>query len=88
MNHIHSTAARCRTLAAPLARAWGWPPVRAPGTSPRPPEPMNRATFRFNDTVDAYALRPVAQVYAEAPLPVRTGVANFFGNIRDVWNGC
>ncbi|WP_254050807.1 VacJ family lipoprotein [Zoogloea sp. LCSB751] len=59
-----------------------------PGGHPKDPlEPMNRATFRFNETADKYVVRPVAEVYDLAPLPVKTGVANFFGNIGDVWIG-
>lgn len=59
-----------------------------PGGHPKDPlEPMNRATFRFNETADEYVLRPVAQLYDKAPLPVKTGVGNFFGNIGDVWIG-
>lgn len=59
-----------------------------PGGHPKDPlEPMNRATFQFNETADKYVMRPVAQAYDLAPLPVKTGVANFFGNIADVWIG-
>lgn len=59
-----------------------------PGGHPKDPlEPMNRATFQFNEKADKYVLRPVAQAYDLAPLPVKTGVANFFGNIADVWIG-
>src|SRR5690554_7647847 len=31
--------------------------------NPDPWEPVNRAVFRFNDTLDTYALRPVARGY-------------------------
>lgn len=53
---------------------------------PRDPlEPLNRATYRFNDAVDKALLKPTAQAYrTAAPLPVRTGVANFFSNLNDV----
>ncbi len=89
MNPMHSSPfASRRSLLAPLALSLGLAACASPGGHPQDPlEPMNRATFRFNDTVDTYALRPVAQVYAEAPLPVRTGVSNFFGNIKDAWTG-
>ena len=30
------------------------------GANPDPAEPLNRASFAFNDTVDVYALAPVA----------------------------
>ncbi len=59
-----------------------------PGGHPKDPlEPLNRATFRFNDAADQYVMRPVAQVYDQAPLPLKVGVGNFFGNIGDLWIG-
>jgi phospholipid-binding lipoprotein MlaA len=49
-----------------------------------PFEGFNRAMYAFNDTVDRYALKPVAQGYrAVTPAPVRRGVANFFSNLRE-----
>ena len=51
-----------------------------------PIEPVNRAVFQFNDTVDKAVLKPVAQGYkAVLPSPIRTGVTNFFANLRDPW---
>lgn len=57
------------------------------GGDPRDPiEPVNRAVFQFNDTVDKAVLKPVAQGYkAVLPRPIRTGVTNFFANLRDPW---
>lgn len=54
---------------------------------PRDPiEPVNRAVFEFNDTVDRALLKPVAQGYkAAVPGLIRTGVSNFFSNLRDPW---
>lgn len=50
-----------------------------------PYEPYNRAVSKFNDQADRYALAPVARGYRKvAPQPVRTGVSNFFNNLRDV----
>ena len=58
------------------------------GGHPKDPfEPLNRATFSFNETADKYVMRPVAQVYDYVPLPIKVGVGNFFGNIGDVWIG-
>lgn len=61
------------------------------GTPPNPDDPLegyNRAMFSFNEGVDKAVVRPVARAYdAVAPLPVRTGVGNFFGNIADLWTG-
>lgn len=57
--------------------------------NPRDPmEGFNRAVFAFNDGLDRAAIKPVAKGYDEvAPNPVKTGVANFFGNIADVFIG-
>jgi phospholipid-binding lipoprotein MlaA len=53
-----------------------------------PWERYNRTMFQINDTVDKAVTKPLAQVYdAAAPLPVRTGIGNFFGNISDLWIG-
>jgi len=59
-----------------------------PNADPRDPlEPLNRSVLRFNDSVDAAVVRPVAVAYRDAvPAPVRTGVNNFFGNLRDFWS--
>ncbi|WP_310566861.1 VacJ family lipoprotein [Hydrogenophaga sp.] len=59
-----------------------------PDANPRDPlEPFNRGVSQFNDAVDGAVLKPVATVYREAtPDLVRTGVSNFFGNLRDVWS--
>jgi len=52
-----------------------------------PYETVNRKMFAFNDTVDEYALKPVAKAYnAVIPSPVRTGIHNFFGNFADAWS--
>jgi len=52
-----------------------------------PWEGFNRTVFKFNDTVDQYALKPVAQGYVKVtPQPVRDSVTNFFANIGDVYN--
>lgn len=50
-------------------------------------EGFNRATFKFNDTVDRWVLKPVAKGYrAVLPGPVRLGVGNFFSNLGEVTN--
>ena len=52
-----------------------------------PWESFNRPIFTFNDTVDTYALKPLAQGYQYVtPDPVEDGVTNFFGNLGDVKN--
>lgn len=59
------------------------------GNNPADPwEGVNRKIFAFNDKVDAYALKPVAQAYeAATPLPARVNTSNFFGNVNDLWIG-
>lgn len=59
-----------------------------PDANPRDPlEPFNREVTRFNDAVDGLLLKPVATVYRDVtPDLVRTGVNNFFENLRDVWS--
>ncbi|HSD39441.1 MAG TPA: VacJ family lipoprotein [Rhodocyclaceae bacterium] len=61
----------------------------ATGGNPKDPwEPVNRKVFVFNEKLDSWVLKPVAQGYdAVAPLPVRTGVSNFIANVDDVWIG-
>jgi phospholipid-binding lipoprotein MlaA len=50
-----------------------------------PLEPLNRATWRFNDAIDRNIAQPVARTYNRAvPRPIRTGVENFFSNLGDV----
>jgi phospholipid-binding lipoprotein MlaA len=58
-----------------------------PGPNPRDPlEPYNREAQKFNDQVDSIVLKPAATMYREKVPPiVRTGVANFFGNLQDAW---
>lgn len=53
---------------------------------PRDPfEPLNRSIYKFNDGVDTYLFKPLAEGY-QAVLPqfVRTGIGNFFSNLHDV----
>ena len=50
-----------------------------------PLESFNRSVFNFNDSLDRAVIKPVALAYRKVtPVPVRTGVTNFFGNISDV----
>lgn len=57
-----------------------------PNANPRDPlEPMNRKVAQFNEVADAIVLKPIAIGYREiAPAIVRTGVSNFYGNLRDL----
>lgn len=52
-----------------------------------PFEPVNRVVFRFNDTLDTYALKPLAQGYQKVtPDYVEQRVSNVFANFGDVVN--
>ena len=61
-----------------------------PSGKPDPRDPLerfNRSMFAFNDGLDKYALKPVAEGYVKVvPSPIRTGVHNFFGNFGDAWS--
>ena len=62
-------------------------PMAAQAAEEDPWEGVNRAIFRFNDTIDTYALKPIAQGYQYiTPQFVEDGVHNFFNNIGDVRN--
>jgi phospholipid-binding lipoprotein MlaA len=46
---------------------------------------FNRALFAVNEGIDV-VVKPVAKGYdAVAPLPVKVGIGNFFGNVSDAW---
>lgn len=50
-----------------------------------PWEGFNRRVFVFNDTLDRYALKPIAQGYdVITPDPLQRGVGNFFSNLGEV----
>lgn len=50
-----------------------------------PWEGMNRSVFEFNEGLDKYVAKPVAQGYqAVTPQIVDTGITNFFSNLEDV----
>ncbi len=57
--------------------------------NPRDPfEPFNRSVYRFNDTIDRYALKPVAQAYQKVlPEPLQLMVGSFFANLDDLYTG-
>ena len=58
------------------------PPLHA---SEDPWESFNRSIYSFNNTADAYLVKPVAQGYAYImPEFGRVGVNNFFNNLLDV----
>lgn len=60
------------TIAAPVS-----------AKNPDPWEKFNRGVYSFNDRADRYLLKPVAKGYkAVTPNIVRTGITNFFINLR------
>jgi phospholipid-binding lipoprotein MlaA len=53
-----------------------------------PFEPWNRAMYQVHEVVDGNLIKPIAEGYVRsAPVPVRTSVSNFFGNIDDLFSG-
>ena len=45
-------------------------------------EPVNRVSFNFNETLDEYILKPIAEPYAKyTPEIYRAGITNFFDNL-------
>jgi len=53
-----------------------------------PFEPFNRAMFSVHEVVDGNVVKPIAEGYVKfVPELIRTGVANFFGNIDDLFIG-
>jgi len=78
----HARAVLGIVLAAALTGCVTLPP----GHKPPPQDPWeswNRGVYRVNDTVDRAVVKPVARTYVRVvPAPARTGVSNFFANLR------
>lgn len=73
-----------RLLAAAVLAAL---PLLASAAEEDPWEGVNRSIFTFNDTLDTYALKPVAQGYQYVtPQFLEDGIHNVFNNIGDVGN--
>ncbi len=62
------------------------PPASYPAYSKKDPwEPMNRAVFKFNESVDDYVFRPVAEGYKWVmPDLLEVAVGNVFSNLNDI----
>lgn len=85
MSHGASWPARiaCLCLKASLVLL----PAFASAADEDPWESINRPIFTFNDTLDTYALKPIAQGYQKVtPQFVEDGVHNFFGNLGEARN--
>jgi phospholipid-binding lipoprotein MlaA len=62
-------------------------PITGQAAESDPWEGFNRPVFRFNDTLDTYALKPVAKGYqAVTPQFLEDGIHNIFDNVGDVGN--
>ena len=44
-------------------------------------EPLNRATFKFNQGLDKAILKPVAKGYRSLPAPIKKGTGNVLNNL-------
>jgi len=56
-----------------------------PANPDDPFESFNRSMYSFNETLDEYAMKPIAKGYqAVTPDAVDTGITNFFSNLDDV----
>lgn len=72
------TPAEGKPESAPPAKVAAAPDNRDPF------EGFNRAVYSFNEWFDRYILKPVARGYrAVLPSPIRTGIGNFFNNLRE-----
>lgn len=50
-----------------------------------PYEKFNRGIFAFNDHLDTYILKPIAQFYNKIiPRPLNLGIHNFFNNLNNI----
>lgn len=75
---IQVLACACLIMVAPLSRA---------DSDKDPWEGINRPIFSFNDTLDTYALKPLAQGYQFVmPGIVQDGIHDFFNNLGEVKN--
>ena len=82
------SAARLATAALALAAVLGSGCASTSGTLTQtdPWESFNRPIYKFNDTVDRYALKPVARTYQDyVPEVLRFAAGNFVSNLGDVY---
>jgi phospholipid-binding lipoprotein MlaA len=80
IKHAHTVLGMVLTVA--LSGCVTLPPNHSP--PPQDPwESWNRGVYRVNDKVDRAVVKPIARTYVRAvPAPARTGVSNFFTNLR------
>lgn len=86
---------RLRRLQRLIATLALLPLVTACATSPPPPEPdaydpaesVNRGVYTFNEQLDTYIAKPLADAYVfVTPRFARRGVTNFFNNLGEPGN--
>ena len=79
-------AKRLTLVVAAIVALAGLSGCATTANNPKDPfESFNRAMFSVNEGIDV-VVKPVAKGYDEVmPVPVKTGIGNFFGNIADVW---
>jgi phospholipid-binding lipoprotein MlaA len=83
---VKQLTARMATLVMCIAATAMLGGCATSGNPKDPIEGFNRAMFTFNEGVDKGLIKPAAQGYeAAVPMPLRTGVSNFFANIADVF---
>lgn len=81
-SHVFGSTQRSRAYLD--ARATG---ADIPAYNPDPLEPLNRKVYAFNDGLDTYIARPLANAYSHiTPAPIRQYGSNFFNNLEDVWS--
>ena len=89
-NIIRGVPVHCVTLCLLLGLICGLSgcaSTRASATANKddPYENFNRKVYGFNDKVDDYVAKPVADTYKKVtPDVVETGVSNFFNNLKGI----
>ena len=75
-----------RRLSCTVLLLLGTPLMAAPqGHQDDPWEAFNRPVFAFNETLDTYALKPLAQGYQKVtPQPLEDGIHNMFSNLGEL----
>ena len=85
MPPAQDTATAADTIEDDFAALYGTPvdATSSAGQNADPWEPYNRRVHRFNNAVDRAVARPLATTYVKVvPQFARTGVRNFFSNLR------
>ncbi|SFP53742.1 phospholipid-binding lipoprotein MlaA [Geopseudomonas sagittaria] len=83
----HCTNGAARSLRLLAMAGLALLPVVAQASEEDPWESFNRPVFVFNDTLDTYALKPLARGYqAVTPQFLEDGIGNVFANLGEVGN--